>query len=164
MSKATFIMVRNKGSALIIALVFLLIMTLIGTTAMQGTSQQESMAGNMRDRSLAFQAAEAALRVAQGTIDNGTPTITTVPSSPLTDSNWINTYDWSAATQLAAGTLSGITDLNQPRYVIEDTSSQNPECGSSSVQALPFKCYRVTARGVGGTQDAVVIVQSNYYD
>lgn len=163
MSKSTSAMVKNKGSALIIALVFLLIMTLIGTTAMQGTSQQEKMAGNMRDRSLAFQAAEAALRVAQGTIDSGAPTITTVPNSPLTDSNWINTFVWSTATQLA-GTLSGITSLNQPRYVIEDTSSQNSECTGSSVQTPPFKCYRVTARGVGGTQDAVVIVQSNYYD
>ncbi|MCC5810795.1 MAG: hypothetical protein JJU06_10520 [Ectothiorhodospiraceae bacterium] len=53
---------RQRGAALIISLMLLLIMTLIGVTAMQTSTLQERMAGNSRDRSLAFQSSEAALR------------------------------------------------------------------------------------------------------
>ena len=53
---------RQQGSALIISLIILLLMTLIGVTAMQTTTLEERMTGNMRDSNIAFQAAEAALR------------------------------------------------------------------------------------------------------
>jgi type IV pilus assembly protein PilX len=43
----------------------LLVMTLIGITGMQTTILEEKMAGNMRDQSLAFQAAESALKVGE---------------------------------------------------------------------------------------------------
>ncbi|MBE7526571.1 MAG: hypothetical protein HS120_02820 [Burkholderiales bacterium] len=52
----------QRGAVLITGLIFLVILMLIGTTAMQGTLLEERMAGNLRDETLAFQAAEAALR------------------------------------------------------------------------------------------------------
>lgn len=52
----------QRGAVLITGLIFLVILMLIGTTAMQGTLLEEKMAGNLRDETLAFQAAEAALR------------------------------------------------------------------------------------------------------
>lgn len=52
----------QSGSVLIISLLFLLVLTLIGVSAMQSTSLEEKMAGNARGGTLAFQAAEAALR------------------------------------------------------------------------------------------------------
>lgn len=52
----------QNGSVLIISLLFLLVLTLIGVSAMQSTSLEEKMAGNARGGTLAFQAAEAALR------------------------------------------------------------------------------------------------------
>ena len=56
---------REQGIALVTGLIFLLLMTLIGATAIQTTSLDERMAGHVRDRNLAFQAAEAALRDAE---------------------------------------------------------------------------------------------------
>ncbi len=56
---------HQQGIALVVGLIFLLLMTLIGVTAIQTTSLDERMAGNVRDRNLAFQAAEAALRDAE---------------------------------------------------------------------------------------------------
>src|SRR5690554_6556033 len=56
---------RQSGTALIVALIFLLVMTLIGSTAMRSATLQERMAGNARDWNLAFQSAEAALREAE---------------------------------------------------------------------------------------------------
>lgn len=55
----------NSGLALFISLVMLLILTVLGVSAVQTTSMQERMARNARDSSLAFQAAETALRDAE---------------------------------------------------------------------------------------------------
>jgi type IV pilus assembly protein PilX len=57
--------IRGSGAALFISLVFLLILTVIGLAGMQNTSLQEKMAGHLRERSLAFQAAESALRAGE---------------------------------------------------------------------------------------------------
>lgn len=56
---------RQRGAALIISLIILVVMTIIGTTAIQTTTLEERMVSNMRDRSLAFQMAEMALRDAE---------------------------------------------------------------------------------------------------
>lgn len=171
---------RQRGSALIIALVFLLIMTVIGVAGMQGTTQQEKMAGNMRNRNLAFQAAEAALRAGERLVDpvkTGTPPTCTRPATsafngtngllqPQTtggnDGAFWMAYDsqWTGGNsrQLASSTLAEVAE--QPRYVIEDISSLDPLCASATPPTND--CYRITARGVGGTTDAVVILQSTY--
>lgn len=52
----------QRGAILVVALFMLLLLTIIGVSSMRGTALQESMAGSMRDSSLALQAAEAALR------------------------------------------------------------------------------------------------------
>ena len=56
---------RERGAVLIVALLFLVMLTLLGVTAMTGTTLEERMAGNARDNAVAFQAAEAALRDAR---------------------------------------------------------------------------------------------------
>jgi type IV pilus assembly protein PilX len=55
----------QRGAVLIVALLFLTILTILGVTAMTATTFEERMAGNTRDLSLAFQAADAALRDAR---------------------------------------------------------------------------------------------------
>ena len=52
----------QRGVALLIALIFLVILTLLGLTAMQSSVLEEKMAGNLRDRAIAMDAAYAALR------------------------------------------------------------------------------------------------------
>src|SRR3989339_13461 len=56
---------RQSGAALVIGLIILVLVTLLGVTAMRTTSLEERMAGQSRDSGLAFQAAEAALRQAE---------------------------------------------------------------------------------------------------
>ena len=53
---------QQQGAVLIMALLLLLIMTLLGVSAMQGSVMDERMAGNMHDHNMAFQAAESGLR------------------------------------------------------------------------------------------------------
>ncbi len=61
---------HQAGVVLVIGLIILLVLTLIGVSGMQNTSLEEKMAGNLRDRNLAFQAAEAAMRDAEADIRN----------------------------------------------------------------------------------------------
>lgn len=58
----------QRGVALVVALVLLVVATLIGLAGIRGTNLQERMSANMYDRSLAFQRAEAALRAAEEAI------------------------------------------------------------------------------------------------
>src|SRR5688572_6865077 len=58
----------ERGVALVVALVLLVVATLIGLAGIRGTNLQERMSANMYDRSLAFQRAEAALRDAERAI------------------------------------------------------------------------------------------------
>src|SRR3569832_2459392 len=76
-SSTTIFMERNKhlmsphrqaGAVLIVSLLMLLIMTLLGITAMNSTTLEEKMAGNMRDRNTAMQASEAALKAAEAAL------------------------------------------------------------------------------------------------
>jgi type IV pilus assembly protein PilX len=56
---------RQQGLALFMVLVFLTILTMLALTAIQGAALGERMARNQSDRTLAMQAAEAALRDAE---------------------------------------------------------------------------------------------------
>jgi type IV pilus assembly protein PilX len=60
---------RQDGAVLIVALLFLVILTMLGVTAMSGTTMEERMSGNSRDMNVALQAAEAALRDARRDIN-----------------------------------------------------------------------------------------------
>src|SRR5690606_16079417 len=55
----------ERGAVLIVVLVLLLAMTVLGLLSLRGALMEERMGAGMYDRSLAFQAAEAALREAE---------------------------------------------------------------------------------------------------
>jgi type IV pilus assembly protein PilX len=59
---------RQRGAVLIVSLLFLVILTMLGVTAMTSTTFEERMAGNARDAAVANHAAEAALREARDEI------------------------------------------------------------------------------------------------
>lgn len=55
----------ERGMALIIALIFLLLLTLVGLSSMQNSTLQEKMSSGVQFRNQSFQAAEAALRLGE---------------------------------------------------------------------------------------------------
>jgi type IV pilus assembly protein PilX len=173
----------QRGVVLIIGLIMLLLLTVIGLAAMRGTGLQEQMAGNMRDHNLAFQAAEAALRAGEEVLNgvslpsfsgavvgyypdlNQPAAIHPRPAS-WSASNW---NSWSV--QLADNTISQIAANQQPRYVIERLTV--PASSSNQGSCIDFECkakipdpiyYRITSRGIGGTTDSEVILQSTFAD
>lgn len=56
---------HQQGATLIIALIFMIVLTLLAMSSLQVGTLEEKMAGSARDRALALQAAEAALRDAE---------------------------------------------------------------------------------------------------
>lgn len=165
---------KQQGVTLILALVFLTVLTLLGVTAAQTVSLEERMTGNARNRDLAFQAAEAALSAAEKSVPIlpatfPAATIETPGSGgeytfslcmPNSQLFWTGSsandclgaaksgFDWSADD--ATKTLSDVPYVaEQPKYLIE----KMPDIAGA-------KQYRVTARGVGGDANAVVILQA----
>src|SRR4030065_1300158 len=71
---------KERGTALIFALVMLLLLTILGITAITTSSLQETMAGNMRDQYMAQQAGDSILFDGQSLIFN--QQTKSVPSCP----------------------------------------------------------------------------------
>ncbi len=59
---------NQRGISLLVVLVLLIVTSILGIAVLRSSAMQERMAGNLRDRSLAFQAAETALRYAQDAV------------------------------------------------------------------------------------------------
>jgi type IV pilus assembly protein PilX len=64
---------KQRGVALVVALILLIVITLVGLAAVHGTIMQQKMTSNFYDRQLAFQASEAALRQAEAIVQATTP-------------------------------------------------------------------------------------------
>ena len=182
---------RQCGISLITTLLFMVAALLLGVSVMGINVMQERMVGNSRDRDLAFQAAEAALRDAefdiQTNIDSGvafsdscTEGLCTAPSQrsgngvlralPVEQQRG---FDWAdaARTRSYGEFTAGVPFPNvlaQPAYVIEKLGEMALPPGDCSI-SLPIdpECkrwaYRITARATGARAETVVLLQSIYY-
>jgi len=167
---------RQRGVALLTGLIFLVILTLLGIAAARMAGLEERMSGNMRDRSIAMQAAEMALRDAERDI-LGVGTTRAQPISGLTDfvADCTNglcyngpggyaTPIWTTVSMTAApsvayktytpatasASLSGLSA--QPRYLIEGMHKTPPGGGEDFY-------YRITVRAQGANPNTVVWLQ-----
>lgn len=171
----------QRGTILLFCLVFLAILTLMGTSGMETTILEERMSSNMHDYSLAFQAAESALKNAEAWLITQTllPAVsedgsTRVWSEDAMDpSGSDGKYWWEHATinnaawwDSNAEAITGVADVaSQPAYIIEQyrtvTSGNSLAIGSGEVpRARTF--YRITARGVGINASTAVRLQSTF--
>lgn len=143
-------------------------MTLIGLAGMEMSSLEEKMAGSMRDRNIAFQAAEATLRAGEDYLE----TQTLLPAFdgsnglyalPGNGSKLWETVTWADATQVRKNS-AGYTDLSEsPAYVIESLEAANTDDSLELGVAVGVtNYYRVSARAVGKTNTAEVILQTVY--
>ena len=166
----------QSGAALMVVLILLLVMTLLGLASLRGTLMEERMSANLLDRSLAFQAAEAALREAEAAIlANGRAGFPAVGSGGCNG----NLCDQPTKAELDAGyvpradrngghwgdALVDVGDIAiQPQYFIEymGEAPSWPRCDSEIPQhpSCLKPRYRVTARSTAADR-AQVVLQSN---
>ncbi|MFT5974082.1 MAG: type IV pilus assembly protein PilX [Gammaproteobacteria bacterium] len=163
----------QSGVTLVFSLVILATLTILGVTSFQNTRTEISMAGNLRESSLTFNAAEAGLRAAENFI--GTSISATIyadtPEGLYDDSdldpNYVDTATW-AALPYAATSLAHV--LEQPKYIIKylGDRSQNEVAKvniggyGSSQPGITVSNFRVTARGTGQSGNARRYVQSYF--
>lgn len=62
---------RQTGIVLVVGLVFLLVLTIIGVASLRTTTLEQRMAGNMQQRTLAFQDAETKIAMLIGEVNSG---------------------------------------------------------------------------------------------
>jgi type IV pilus assembly protein PilX len=165
---------RQRGIALIVVLILLVVMSLLAIVSLRGTLMEERMSANMMDRSLSFQAAEAALREGEALAatkpvlpasgcNNG---VCAIPD-PAAVPRWQDATVWSNA-RTAVVDLGGTTA--RPRYFIELLDDDVPArgtCTTSDDISPDAACsgkeqrYRVTARSEAAGR-AQVMLQSHY--
>lgn len=156
---------NQRGVVLVVALVLLAIMAMVGLNAMRSVSMEERMAGHTYDRSLSFQAAEAALREAETIVGASRPVPTTcddgICPAPLATAvpRWLDSaFDgWQPATVVVNGGIS-IT----PQYVVEYLGNTFECEPGSPATSSDCKRYRITARSNPGGDRSVVMLQSMY--
>jgi len=162
----------QHGMALVMALVFLLILTMLGIAAIGTATLEEKMAGNQKDKNTSFQAAETALITGENWI--GTQTIkpifnTSVTNDGLHFPSTSTTPVWESSVWSGSDfiTFSGLTTVaSAPKYVIEDMG-EIPDSGGSLTMPANYKSsgknlFRITSRATGGTSFAISVVQSTY--
>lgn len=157
---------RQAGVALVVALILLVIMTLVGLSALRTVTLEEKMTAQTFDRSLSFQAAEAALREAEALVEASPPTpaalaaclagICGAPDASATE-RWADTSftGWQDATAVANGPIS-IT----PQYIVEYLGNTFPCQPGTPSAGNDCKRYRITARSNAGNDRAAVMLQS----
>lgn len=173
----------ERGFALIIALVLLLAITAIGITTIRSTLIEQKLANATLDRNVAFQAAEAALRMAEarasahaqtaplkahlgsnGTCDTDVQKdcadglcVLHDPDCPLR-SNDPTITAWATANGLDLGTLAG----QAPQYLVEYLGSNfycsTPDPTAPNDPNNYCKRYRITARAQPGGDDRSTVM------
>lgn len=183
---------NQKGSALAVSLVILLVMTILGVNSMSSIVLEERMAGHLRQSMVASQATQAALRVAETWINNnvdsindltqfrnatqglysphtGSPLLTT-PFDVADDAGWTNAANNSIAVNLQAidlGNVKGAGDLvgRNPRYIIEylGQTGSSPTFDPTQPPINPAPhAFRITAIGWGEDTTARFLAQSTF--
>lgn len=174
-----------RGASLLVVMLLLIILTILGLTALQVATTEERMSGNSRDRGLAFQAAEAALRDAEFDIRcqkyDGTAATTTRGFGCISG---MTGADASCTDGLCCNN-NGLTCVEPATPVYQNTSlslvtTPSVEYGSyTNAPALagvtqqpryliePFVVdgknhYRITARGYGVNANTQVTLQEIY--
>lgn len=165
----------QAGVTLVVSLLILVTLTLLGVASMQNTRTEISMAGNLRESNLTFNAAEAGLRSAEAFIEaSASKGVFNSPSTGLfnkddEDPDYADSATWATtASQTASASLSLVKE--QPRFVVKylGDRSQNEVAAvniggyGSGQPGLTVSNFRVTAQGTGQSGNARRYVQSYY--
>lgn len=160
---------HQDGAVLVVALLLLLVLTLIGVTVARMQTGEERMARNDQNHELAVEAAEAALRMAESGLSNGTYTNFAQDANGLfqldpTVGNWA----WNPA-QTMAYTGPTMPTAQQPQVMIEQlpavavAGDSTGQCGYNCT-SLSVQMFRITASSPGGDSTSSAQLQSIYRD
>lgn len=144
----------QQGMALIVALVFLLLLTLIGLNSMQNATLQERMSSSVQFRNQSFQQAEAALRVGETAVSKSSYTLAVCSGvtacAPPSD----------AASVTAAGNGKNVTWITAGANAVYGVQNLGTSSGAVGCSTSSQTLYRIT--GVGFVGNAQTVLESIY--
>ena len=149
----------QKGFALIVSMLILLVLTILVVNAVRNTTMNERMAGNYMDRTRAMQAAEQALRQAETLlVTNGDTCLSgcAVSGGKVTD---------SAASAVSIPAAWVDANANDMTKATDQGSSGKFQVALLADSFLPTgksgcKAYSVMGRGEGLDTRSVVVLQT----
>jgi type IV pilus assembly protein PilX len=178
---------RQSGIALLTALLILIMLTLLAVAMFRGFGLQQKIAGNVREKERAFQAAENALQYGEWWLSPGNPnpppqdtgidcttssaniTVTTpadmrVCSTPLTNASdptsWTGALVYTPPKMTVAAGGGVATDGNNNADI---NYTKSPLVYIAYLGLSPTnkeKLYSVTAAGFGGSSTSTAVVRS----
>lgn len=163
---------RDRGAALIVSLVLLLVLTVLGVTASRSSLMEERVTGNAQDLSVAFQAAEAALREGERFLRQpilpyfeGADGLY-LPAHPEDPALWFD-VDWNSTAVRAYAGLDdapGSLAAAEAAWLVEELPPVTAPGESLAADAAVDepRMYRITARGEGVGGVANVLLQSTF--
>ncbi|GAA0693020.1 pilus assembly protein [Marinobacterium maritimum] len=138
---------QQRGATLVVAMIMLVLISIIGFSAMQTTTMQERMVGNLKDREISFQAAEAALRAKEKWLSEQR----TLPELEDTFSEYGNT---------------GVTELKavsaDPEARMEEKSFLPDSLDIGHEMKTGVDIYKIEALGQGQSEYARTRLESIY--
>jgi type IV pilus assembly protein PilX len=178
--------IAQRGVVLISSLLLLIVVTIIALSLFRSFGVQEKIAGNMREKQRALQAAESAQIFAEIWLSNN-GTEPSVPCAGMLSGNigqgqiCANTLtllniDVTSPPYMIAGVPAGVTYLPTSMVTSSTTSVLNllnptyfdkpafyiSDMGTSADPSVPGEIYQVDAYGYGGSGSTVAVVESTY--
>lgn len=183
---------RQRGITLVVALVFMVALTLLGVGMVRSTSSDERIGANSRDRDIAFAAAEAAIRDAEirilgaspssptaldyrtfppvGTCSNGLCAFGFKNTVSILQNSTYQNFAGTAASQLGYLTNSPAIDIQGVTTTGSNANVQQPmyyielakKPKYNSQRSQDDYFYRITAIGYGARNSTQVILQEGF--
>ena len=180
---------RQRGIALIAAILILLVVTILGIAMFRGYGMQQRIAGNTRDKSRAFHAAMAAQNYAEWflTGNNGANSVSTtdcstvspatvttvmvcnnvIPTSVAQPNTWGGAFTYQpngmvvASSTNTASTTQG-TYAQSPQFYISNLGSPTGTPAYKSPLGQNQALFQIDAAGWGSTPQSVAVVESTF--
>ena len=163
---------HQRGVLLVIVLLMMMALSLLASVSIRGATSNEQIANQSRQKNLAQQAAEAALRYCEGQVQtnalDGTkgfaPQAAPV-GAPITYT-WQNMSNWDAISAgvnafVATGNLKTVTFTANGDAGAVVYFKRQPECMAQYLTVADTKVFVTTARGFGpemGAKDGAIPV------
>jgi len=169
----------QHGYVLVTSLVLLLVVTIMAISMYRSFGVQEQIAGNLREKGRALQAAEAAEQYAEQWMQNGNGALAAVNCTALLAATPSNNVGQICSNALTAATIINVpwvSGAGAPIGTSYTPTTFTTGTGQNLYFALPTfyitslgisadgtgAVYQVDAVGYGGTQNAVAVVESTY--
>jgi type IV pilus assembly protein PilX len=174
----------QRGVVLVSSLLLLLVVTIMALSMFRSFGIQEKIAGNMREKQRALQAAESAQQYAEVWLINNSATSAPVACAAQLNANaaqgqicsnklWqvvpsVTTLPWQIA-----GTNVGVT-YTPPNMHVQAASASTAntyisapifyisDAGASADPSVPGEVFQIDAAGYGGNGNTVAVVESTY--